>query len=157
MAKANYGQSNFGQSNFLAHIFGVMVGPQRVGGTRRVGPRRVGPRRVEPRRVEPRRVRGPKISLFFPSSATIFILLSLSWGSFVDKNSTSKNWPKSKLAEVEIGRSRTNGVCPVSSFSLPRFFFCFVCLLFFTLFCSYSSLSLFCFCSVSVFVPKNLN
>ena len=28
------------------------------------------------------------------------------------------NWPKSKLAEVEIGRSRLDGVCSVSSFSL---------------------------------------
>ena len=47
----------------------------------------------------------------------------------------SRNWPKSKLAEVEIGRtrnwpkskligrSRTDGVCSVSSFSLSFFLF----------------------------------
>ena len=64
----------------------------------------------------------------------------------------SRNWPKSKL----IGRIRTDGVCSVSSFSLS--FFLLLCFYFSSLFsCSYSSLSSFCFCSVSVFVPKNLN
>ena len=37
-------------------------------------------------------------------------------------NSTSASWPKSKLT----GRSRTDGVCSVSSFSLSFFFFYFV-------------------------------
>ena len=34
--------------------------------------------------MEPRRVGGPKFRAFFPSSATIFFLLSLSWGPFVE-------------------------------------------------------------------------
>ena len=80
----------------------------------------------------------------------------------------SRNWPKSKLAEVEIGRSRnwpksklsgrsrTDGVCSVSSFSLSCFFFYFVFVLFFTFFL-FLFISLFIFCSVSVFVPKNMN
>ena len=64
-----------------------------------------------------------------------------------------RNWPKSKL----IGRSRTDGVCSVSSFSLSCFLFCFVFLLFFTFFL-FLLISLFiCFCSVSVFVQENLN
>ena len=52
-------------------------------------------------------------------------------------NSTSANWPKSKksrLAEVEIGRSQTDGVCSVSSFSLFLFFSFALFLLFFTFF-----------------------
>ena len=62
-----------------------------------------------------------------------------------------------ELAEVEIGRSRTDGVCSVSSFSLSfgSFDLSFYFSLLFS--CSYSSLSSFCFCSVFVFVPKNLN
>ena len=47
----------------------------------------------------------------------------------------SRNWPKSKLAEVEQ-----------MVFALLHLFSC-----------SYSSLSSFCGCCVSVFVPKNLN
>ena len=60
--------------------------------------------------------------------------------------SRSRNWPKSKLAEVEIGRSRnwpksklaeveigSRGVCPVSSFSLFFSFFFFLFLFFFFL------------------------
>ena len=69
----------------------------------------------------------------------------------------SRNWPKSKLAEVEINWPKSNRRCLLCFFfSLSCFFFCFV---FFSLLfsCSYSSLSSFCFCSVSVFVPKNLN
>ena len=55
----------------------------------------------------------------------------------------SRNWPKSKL----LGRSRTNGVCSVSSFSPSCFCFCSVFLLFFTFFLFLLiSLSLFCFC-----------
>ena len=61
----------------------------------------------------------------------------------------SRNWPKSKL----IGRSRTDGVCSVSSFSLSSFFS--LCFYFSSLFsCSYSSLSSFCFCAVSGFRPQ---
>ena len=51
-------------------------------------------------------------------------------------------WPKSKLTEVEIGRSRTDGVCSVSSFSLSCFFFYFVFLLFVTFFLVLTHLSL---------------
>ena len=40
-------------------------------------------------------------------------------------------WPKSKLAEIEIGRSRTDGVCSVSSVSA---FSCFLLFLFLFLF-----------------------
>ena len=86
-------------------------------------------------------------------------------GCSTSANSTSaswpkSNWPKSKLAEVEfgrsrywpksklIGRSRTDGVCSVSSLSC--FFFSFVFLLFFTFFLflliSLFILFLFCFC-----------
>ena len=89
--------------------------------------------------------------------------------SSTSDNSTSASWPKSKLAQVEIGRSRKwpkskligrnrkDGVCSVPSFSLS--FFSFALSFYFSLLfsCSYSSLSSFCFCSVSVFVPKNLN
>ena len=62
----------------------------------------------------------------------------------------SRNWPKSKL----IGRSRTDGVCSISSFSLS--FFSFALSFYFSLLfsCSNSSLSSFCFCSVTVFVSK---
>ena len=42
--------------------------------------------------------------------------------------------PKSKLAEVEIARSRTDGVCSVSSFSLLFFFFLFLYFFYFFLF-----------------------
>ena len=72
----------------------------------------------------------------------------------------SRNWPKSKLAEVELAeieigrsrnwRSRTDGVCSVSSFSLSfplSFFFSF------SFFSSFSSHSSFSFCSVAVVVP----
>ena len=66
------------------------------------------------------------------------------------------NWPKSKLAEVEIGRSRTDGVCSVSSFSLSFFSFCFVfSSLFFFLVLTHLSLHfvfLCCFC----FRPQKL-
>ena len=58
----------------------------------------------------------------------------------------SRNWPKSKL----IGRSRTNGVCSVSSFSLSFFFYCFVfTFIYFFLVLTHLSLFilfLFCFC-----------
>ena len=89
-------------------------------------------------------------------------------------NSTSaswpkSNWPKSKLAEVKIGRSRnwpksklvgrsrTDGVCSVSSFSLSFSSFNLSFLLIFTffLFLLISLFILFLFCFV--FVPKNLN
>ena len=40
------------------------------------------PGRVKPRRVGPRRVGGPKFRAFFPSPAPMFILSSLSWGSY---------------------------------------------------------------------------
>ena len=80
-------------------------------------------------------------------------------------NSTSASWPKSKLAEVEIGRSRnwpkskligrsrTDGVCSVSSFSLSFFSFAlFFTFLYFFLFLLISLFIL--FCSISVFVPE---
>ena len=75
-------------------------------------------------------------------------------------NSTSanwpkSNWPKSKLAEVEINcRSRTDGVCSVSSFSLSFFFFCFVFSLFFIFSCSYSSLFILFLCCFCFSSPK---
>ena len=47
-------------------------------------PRKSGTRRVGARRVGPEGWGGPKIRAFFPSPATIFILSSLSWGSFVE-------------------------------------------------------------------------
>ena len=58
----------------------------------------------------------------------------------------SRNWPKSKL----IGRSRTDGVCSVSSFFLS-FFFSFALFLFFLTFFLFLLISLFilflfCFC-----------
>ena len=67
----------------------------------------------------------------------------------------SRNWPKSKLAEVEIGRSRkkwpkSNRWCLLCFFFLSFFFFLLLCFYFCLLFsCSHSSLSSFCFCSVS--------
>ena len=96
----NFGQSNFGQSIFghrafwpgqswpkpilanpiLANpIFGVMVRPPRVGGQTQ---KKWGPEVVRPRRVGPRRVGAQNFALIFPSSATMFFLLSLSWGPF---------------------------------------------------------------------------
>ena len=58
----------------------------------------------------------------------------------------SRNWPKSKL----IGRSRTDGVCSVTSFSLFFFCLCLFLLLFFFFFLflliSLFILFLFCFC-----------
>ena len=70
----------------------------------------------------------------------------------------SRNWPKSKLAEVEINWPKSNRWCLLCFFFLSFFFFfCFVFLLFFTffLFLLISLFILFLFCSV--FVPKNLN
>ena len=72
-------------------------------------------------------------------------------------NSTSaswpkSNWPKSKLAEVEIGRSRTDGVCSVSSFSLSFFSYCFV-FTFLHFFLVFTHLSLH-FVSVLCFRPQ---
>ena len=69
----------------------------------------------------------------------------------------SRNWPKSKLAEVEINWPKSNRWC-LLCFSLSLFFFlCFVFTFLYFFSCSCSSLSSFCFCAVSVFVPKNLN
>ena len=45
-------------------------------------PRKSGDQKGGARRVGARRVGGPKFRAFFPSPATIFILSSLSWGSF---------------------------------------------------------------------------
>ena len=64
----------------------------------------------------------------------------------------SRNWPKSKLAEVENNWPKSNRWCLLCFFFLSFFFFFLLCL--FTLLyffsCSYSSLSsflfLFCFC-----------
>ena len=80
------------------------------------------------------------------------------WGGCsTSDNSTSASWPKSKskLAEVEIGRSRTDGVYSV--FFLFLFFFCFVfffTFLFFFLVLTHLTLSSFCFGSVSVVAQK---
>ena len=65
----------------------------------------------------------------------------------------STSEPKSKLAEVEIGRNRTDGVCSVSSFSLSCFCFCFVFLLSLLFSCSNASLSSFCFLFCFCFRP----
>ena len=54
--------------------------------------------------------------------AEVEIARSQNWPKSKTKAGRSRNWPKSKL----IGRSRTDGVCSVSSFSLSCFFFCFV-------------------------------
>ena len=65
--------------------------------------------------------------------------------------SRSRNWPTSKLAEVEIKWPKSNtSVCSVSSFLSFFLFFWFVFLLFFTFFLflliSLFILFLFCFC-----------
>ena len=57
------------------------MGPSKGGPQKGGGPNL---EKVGPRRVELRRVGGPKFRAFFPSSATIFFLLSLSWGPFVE-------------------------------------------------------------------------
>ena len=84
-------------------------------------------------------------------------------------NLISASWPKSKLAEVEIGRSRNwpkskklaeveQTVFALFLLSLFLVFSSALPFYFSLLFsCSYSSLSSFCGCSVSVFVPKNQN
>ena len=94
-----FGQFDFGQFD-VGQFLDVEFWDDKVWGPRRVGAQRVeainlekvGPRRVEPRRVEPRRVGGPKFRAFFPSSATIFFLLSLSWGPFVEFWWCLKRW-----------------------------------------------------------------
>ena len=81
----------------------------------------------------------------------------------------SRNWPKSKMTEVEIGRSRTHGVCSFSSFLMIILVFFFFFSFFFFLFSSFSSFFLllfllclfFClfflfFIFVFFFVPKHL-
>ena len=76
----------------------------------------VGPRRVGPRRVEPRRVGSPKFRAFFPSSATIFFLLSLSGAPFVEfwweGRSRGKGGPGGRAVQGEgrsqEGRSKPN-------------------------------------------------
>ena len=67
-----------------------------------------------------------------------------------------------ELAEIEIGRSRADGVCSVSSFSAFAWFLLSFSLSFFFFFFFFSFLLLlfillFNFCSVSVLVPKNLS
>ena len=58
----------------------------------------------------------------------------------------SRNWPKSKLAEVEINWPKPNRWCLLCFFSLSFFFFLLLCFYFSLLFsCSY--LSSFCFCA----------
>ena len=84
-------------------------------------------------------------------------------GCLTSTNSTSHNFDFGQLAEIdvaklEIGRSRTDGVCFVASalslfsvvlsFSHP-FLFLFLVLTHLTLH--------FVFCSISILVPKNLN
>ena len=53
-------------------------------GPRRVGPRRVGPKGWSPEGWSPEGWGAQNFALFFPSSGTIFFLLSLSWGPFVE-------------------------------------------------------------------------
>ena len=74
-----------------------------------------------------------------------------------------RNWPKSKLADVEIGRSRNwpkSYLAEVEQMVFVLFllfFFSFFCLSFtfsFSSSSSSSSHSSFCFCSVSVFSPE---
>ena len=78
-------------------------------------------------------------------------------GCSTSANSTSaswpeSNWPKSKLAEVEIGRSRTNDLVIFFYinlefyFSLYFFFFCFFLFLTFSV-----SVCVFCFCVLLFF------
>ena len=82
-ANFDFGQFDFGQFLDVEFWDDTVWGPQRV------GPQRVEAQTLE--KVEPRRVGAPKggdpegwgaqnFALFFPSSATIFFLLSLSWG-----------------------------------------------------------------------------
>ena len=97
-----------------------------------------------------------KNSLFdgeFPFLDDVYVMAR---GCSTSANSTSGNSTSRQLAEVEIGRSRTDGVCSVSS-CFSFFFSCF-CLPFTFSFSSssYSSDSSFCFCSVSVFCPQKL-
>ena len=66
-------------------------------------------------------LRGPTFSRFGPPpfKASILRGLTLRPHPLWSQNSTSKNWPKSKLAEVEIGRSRSRSSTTNSSAHLP--------------------------------------
>ena len=80
---ANSISANFWMLNFWTMKVELPKGGGPEGGG--PNPEKVGPRRVEPRRVEPRRVGSPKFrAFFFPPPATIFFLLSLSCGPFVE-------------------------------------------------------------------------
>ena len=58
---------------------------------------RFGPRRLH---TNTDNIDCPTLTVFFPLCIIFLLFFSRS------KNPTSRNWPKSKLAEVEIGRSR---------------------------------------------------
>ena len=67
----------------------------------------------------------------------------------------SRNWPKSKLAEVEINWPKSNRWCLLCFFSLSFFSLSFSLLFFsFSLVLTHLTLSSFCFGSVSVFAQK---
>ena len=79
LAKTKFGHAVFPSlANTIYFCFEGRVGADSGGRWSGSVPRRVGPRRVGPPQVGPLRWR----FFFFPSPATIFILSSLSWGSF---------------------------------------------------------------------------